>query len=162
MSKEIVVHIQNGNLLSHKKNEILYLCEIIDVNNLFCVYLTNYVNQTIMLYTLNFYSPACQLHLNKTRKNRKENVIYPSFSWHHRGICVIERIQGGQAVLYSVQSANSLARWETWVWSLDWEDTLEESMTTHFSFLVWRIPIDRGAWRATVLWVTKSQTWLSD
>ena len=29
------------------------------------------------------------------------------------------------------------------------EDTLE-SMATHFSILAWRIPIDRGAWQATV------------
>ena len=27
-----------------------------------------------------------------------------------------------------------------WVWSLDWEDTLEEGMTTHSSILAWRIP----------------------
>ena len=29
---------------------------------------------------------------------------------------------------------------ETWVWSLGWEDTLEEGMATHFSILAWRIP----------------------
>ena len=27
---------------------------------------------------------------------------------------------------------------------------LEESMATHYSILSWRIPMDRGAWRATV------------
>ena len=27
-----------------------------------------------------------------------------------------------------------------WVWSLGWEDPLEEEMATHSSFLVWRIP----------------------
>ena len=35
--------------------------------------------------------------------------------------------------------------------SLDWEDPLEEGMITHYSILAWRIPIDRGAWGATVL-----------
>ena len=30
---------------------------------------TVYVNQTIMLYTLNLYSDACQLFLNKTGKS---------------------------------------------------------------------------------------------
>ena len=30
---------------------------------------------------------------------------------------------------------------------------LEESMATHSSVLAWRIPLDRGAWRATVLGV---------
>ena len=40
--------------------------------------------------------------------------------------------------------------WETWVWSLSWEDPPEEGMTTHSSILAWKIPKDRGAWRATV------------
>ena len=29
---------------------------------------------------------------------------------------------------------------ETWVQSLDWEDALEEEMTTHPSILAWEIP----------------------
>ena len=29
---------------------------------------------------------------------------------------------------------------ETWVWSLGWEDPLEEGMAIHSSFLAWRIP----------------------
>ena len=35
-------------------------------------------------------------------------------------------------------------------------------MATHSSILVWRIPVDREAWQATVHGVTKSQTQLSD
>ena len=57
---------------------------------------------------------------------------------------------------------NSLAMWKTWVRSLGWEDPLEEGMATHSSILAWRIPMDRGAWQATVHGVTKSQTQLSD
>ena len=30
--------------------------------------------------------------------------------------------------------------WETWVWSLGQEDSLEEGMATHFSIFAWRIP----------------------
>ena len=30
--------------------------------------------------------------------------------------------------------------WETWVWSLSWEDHLEKEMETHSSILAWRIP----------------------
>ena len=45
--------------------------------------------------------------------------------------------------------------WETWVPSLGWEDPLEEGMATHSNILAWRIPMDRGAWRAIVLGVTK-------
>ena len=55
-----------------------------------------------------------------------------------------------------------LAMWETWVRSLGWEDSLEEEMATHSRILAWRIPMDRGAWRATVHGVTKNQTQLSD
>ena len=45
---------------------------------------------------------------------------------------------------------------ETRVRSLGWEDPLEEGMAVHSSILAWRIPMDRGAWRATVHSVTKS------
>ena len=43
---------------------------------------------------------------------------------------------------------------ETWVRSLDWEDPLEEGMTTRSSILAWRIPWteEPGA-----LWSTGSQ-----
>ena len=34
-------------------------------------------------------------------------------------------------------------------------------MATYSSILAWRIPMDRGAWRAAVHGVTKSQTRLS-
>ena len=46
---------------------------------------------------------------------------------------------------------------ETWVWSLGWEDPLEEGMATHSSILVWRIPMDRGAWRVIVHRVANSR-----
>ena len=44
---------------------------------------------------------------------------------------------------------------ETQVRSLDWKDSLEKGITTHSSILVWRIPMGRGAWRATVHGVTR-------
>ena len=34
--------------------------------------------------------------------------------------------------------------------ALGQEDPLEEGMATHSSILAWRIPMDRGAWQATV------------
>ena len=40
--------------------------------------------------------------------------------------------------------------------------SLEKGMATHSSSLSWRIPVDRGAWRAMVDGVTKSRTQLSD
>ena len=52
---------------------------------------------------------------------------------------------------------------ETWVRSLGWEDSLDGlGMATHSSILTWRIPMDRGAWWATVHGVAKSRTQLSD
>ena len=47
---------------------------------------------------------------------------------------------------------------ETLIQSLGWEDPQEKGMTTHFSILAWRIPMDRGAWWATVHGAAKSQT----
>ena len=57
---------------------------------------------------------------------------------------------------------NSPATWETWIQFLGWEDPLEKGMANHSSILAWKIPMDRGAWWATVLGVTKSQTQLCD
>ena len=57
---------------------------------------------------------------------------------------------------------NQPAMWETWVRFLGWKDALEEGMATLSSILVWRIPMDRRAWRAIVHGVTKSQTQLSN
>ena len=56
---------------------------------------------------------------------------------------------------------NPPAMLETWVRS----QPLEGGMATHSSILAWRIPMDRGAWQATVHGVTKtigSWTRLSD
>ena len=53
---------------------------------------------------------------------------------------------------------NPPSMWETWVRSPSWEDPLEEGMATHSSILAWRIPKDRGAWRATIHGVAKSWT----
>ena len=41
---------------------------------------------------------------------------------------------------------------------LGWEGPLEKGMATHSSILAWRIPMDRGAWRATAHGVAKSGT----
>ena len=51
---------------------------------------------------------------------------------------------------------------ETQVRSLGWEDPLEKETAAHSSILAWRIPIDSGAWQATVHRVAKSRTRLSD
>ena len=35
-----------------------------------------YVNQIIMLYTLNLYSAVCQLYINKMERKKEENVEF--------------------------------------------------------------------------------------
>ena len=47
---------------------------------------------------------------------------------------------------------------ETWVQSLDLKDPLEEEMATQFNILVWKNPMDGGAWWVTVHGVAKSRT----
>ena len=48
------------------------------------------------------------------------------------------------------------------VWSLGREDLLENDVAPHSSILACRIPVDRGAWWATGLGVSKSRTRLSN
>ena len=54
------------------------------------------------------------------------------------------------------ETACQCMRQETRVQSLGREDSLEEEMETYSSILAQRIPLDRGAWRATVHRVAKS------
>ena len=56
---------------------------------------------------------------------------------------------------------NLPAMWETRVRFLGREDPLEKEMAAHSSVLAWRIPMDRGAWQATVHGAAKSRTLLS-
>ena len=69
-------------------------------------------------------------------------------------------LQYSWASLVAQMVKNLATMWEIWVGSLGWEDLLEEGMATHSSILAWRIPMDKGAWRATVYGVTKSWTQL--
>ena len=52
----------------------------------------------------------------------------------------------GYTLLYSWASLvaqlvkNPLAKWDTWVRSLGWEDPLEIGMATHSSILAWKTP----------------------
>ena len=53
---------------------------------------------------------------------------------------------GASLVAQTVKNLPALQ--ETWVWSLGWEDPLNEGMATHSSILAWGVPMDRGAWWA--------------
>ena len=45
-----------------------------------------------------------------------------------------------EASLVAQMVKNLTAMWETWIWSLGWEDPLEKEMATHSRILAWRIP----------------------
>ena len=73
-----------------------------------------------------------------------------------------KQLQYSWASLVAQTVKNPPAMQETRVRSLDWKNPLEEGMAIHSNILAWRIPIDRGAWWATVHGVSKSWTRLSD
>ena len=49
-------------------------------------------------------------------------------------------LQYSWASLVSQMVKNPPPMWETWVWSLGWEQPLEKGTMTHSSILAWRIP----------------------
>ena len=49
-------------------------------------------------------------------------------------------LQYSWASLVAQLVKNLPVMWETWVWSLGWEDPLEKGTATHSSILAWRIP----------------------
>ena len=70
------------------------------------------------------------------------------------------RVRASQVALGVKNPPASAGRMKHEVQSLGWEDPLEDSIATHSSILAWRIPMDRGAWWATVHRITKHQTQL--
>ena len=74
-------------------------------------------------------------------------------------------LQYSWASLVAHTVKNLPAMWETWDRSLGWKDPLEEGIATCSNILNWGIPMDKGAWWATVHGVAKSRSdtteWLS-
>ena len=65
-------------------------------------------------------------------------------------------LYGASLVAQRVKSLPAM--WETQFQSLGWKDPLEKEMATHSSILAWKIPMEKGAWWATVHRVAKSLT----
>ena len=59
---------------------------------------------------------------------REYEIIYTILSLFRQSFQVAQTIK------------NSLAMQETWVRSLDWEDSPEKGMATHSNIFAWRIP----------------------
>ena len=83
-------------------------------------------------------------------------------------VSVKDVFEGYRVPFYQVSLAAQMVKdllemWETQVWSLGWEDPLEEGMATHSSVLAWRIPWTEepgglqsmGSQRLGHNWVTK-------
>ena len=77
-----------------------------------------------------------------------------SFSrWRNRGMEMLGDLL--QSVAQLIKNPSIMQ--ETPIRSLGSEDPQEEGTATHSSILAWRIPMDRGAWQATVHGVSKSE-----
>ena len=101
-------------------------------------------SETSMLYRINLgYSNS---------KIDKEHQKLQNSSTHkpHLGITARSSIYNHTSTLINFKWLLSLCR------------PLEKDMITHSNILAWRIPIDRGAWWATVRGVTKRRTLLSN
>ena len=101
------------------------------------------------------------------REGSKENspksrVPALPISHRYKGVLTRNLAEAPSDSLLAQMVRNPPAVQDTWVQSLGWEDPLEEGMATLSSILALRIPMDRGAWRATVHGVAKSRTRLSD
>ena len=93
-----------------------------------------------------------------------DRIAFPSIgsSWTLVCLFLVWSIIALRAFLVTQLVKNPPAMQETLVQSLAWEDPPEGGMATHSSILAWSIPVDRGAWQATVHGVAKSRARLSD
>ena len=113
------------------------------------------------------YGKTNTIKINKFKKVYMSQGLLEGRCLCFRGISLnIPKCFFKEVMIWAPRVAQSLkntpAMQKTWVWSLGWEDPLEESMATHFSILVWRIPMDRGAWLIAFHGFAKSETRLSN
>ena len=71
--------------------------------------------------------------------NAEDLSLIPG-SGRSTGEVIAYPLQCSWAFLVAQLVKNPPAVWETWVRSLDWEDSLEKGKATHSSILAWRIP----------------------
>ena len=104
----------------------------------FCTFFNNslFSSRKIMIYILIFYLQKKNI-LNVTRKLCE---FFDSVLTEHL-LCTQFNMYSCKtwASLVAQMVKNLPAMWETQVWSLGWEESLEREMATHSSILVWRI-----------------------
>ena len=97
--------------------------------------------------------PKCPTLERKNRDHRRDVIIIINTNNHpRRNLLQLKYFSGSlqkeiphnraSLVLQMVKTLPPLQK--TWIWSLGWENPLEEGMAIHFSILAW-IPMDRGA-----------------
>ena len=86
-----------------------------------------------MCASVSFFS----LFFSKSLKNIKKHFYFCLAS---EMIFVNALVRKSRASLVAQLVNNPPAMWETWVRSLDWEESLEKGRGTHSSILIWRIP----------------------
>ena len=115
-----------------------YLREIRPLLNLWCLWKMHWTSSsetwTLVLVLLSSSESACTggdpSSIPGLGRSPGEGIGYPlQYSW---------------ASLVAQTVKKPPAMWDIWVWSLGWEDPLEEGMATHSSIPSWRIPEDSG------------------
>ena len=111
--------------------------------------------------------PGSSAGKESTYKAGNPGSIPGSGRWPGEGIGSLHQYSWAPLVVQTVK--NLPAMQEIWIQSLGWEDSIHRlqrspggGIATHSSILIWRILMDREAWRARVQGVTKSWTELSD
>ena len=105
-----------------------------------------------------FHSYKCFSFLERIRE-REKNVlcwIHPNFLAE----CKPKAFRASQVVLVVKNPPANAGDVRKWVRFLGWEDPMAEGIATHSSILAWGIPMDRGAWWATVRGIALNQTQL--
>ena len=99
-----------------------------------------------------FYIVARYLYLSFLQRGFPDKPVGKESACNARSLGSIpgSGISAGEGIAYPLQYSwaslvaqvvkNLPAVWETWAWSLDWDDPLEEGKATHSRILAWRMP----------------------
>ena len=93
------------------------------------------MNSTTLHLTLLPFGPLAYRALPYIGHTRSKSLLKHSFLLEN-----LFQTSPNRASLVAQLVKNPPAMWETWVWSLGWEDPLEKGMPTHSRILAWRIP----------------------
>ena len=123
------------------------LCRVQSLMNLTNEYTygKDHIPQKLEISLSQSHSPTFQRQLLFCITLYQINLAY-SFIWASHVVLVVRNLPANAGDTGDVGSIPGLV------------NPLKEGMATHPSILAWKIPMDRGAWWATVYGVTKSQT----